>query len=221
MEGFVEVYGVRANGDVGSLAGGESLKSIGGAFGQESSFIHFRLSPHGGIRPTVGRRSRLALTLIEQETISRGVRAERSARSMARLLIRAPSKMSREIRRNGGYDHYRAAQTDGKAWVRARRPKRCKLACHPWLRRVVVRNLGLNWSPEQIVGWQKRAHPGEERCLTRRSIAVCSPSSRRAYEGVASASSHAAHDAPPETEELARRYPRSRKSSRGAWSLGG
>ena len=28
-----------------------------------------------------------------------------------------------------------------------------------WLRRVVARKLGLNWSPEQIAGWLKRAHP--------------------------------------------------------------
>jgi IS30 family transposase len=34
--------------------------------------------------------------------------------------------------------------------VRARRPKRCKLANSPPLRRAVVRKLRLNWSPEQI-----------------------------------------------------------------------
>ncbi len=142
---------------------GESLKSIGRGFGKESSSIHFQLSPHGGIRPAPRRRSRLALTLFERETISRGLAADRSARSMARLLGRAPSTVSREIKRNGGYDRYRAAPADEQAWVRARRPKRCKLARHRWLRRVVARKLGLNWSPEQIAGWLKRAHPGEER----------------------------------------------------------
>jgi len=142
---------------------GESLKSIGRGFGKESSSIHFQLSPHGGIRPSPRRRSRLALTLFERETISRGLAADRSARSMARLLGRAPSTVSREIKRNGGYDRYRAAPADEQAWVRARRPKRCKLARHRWLRRVVARKLGLNWSPEQIAGWLKRAHPGEER----------------------------------------------------------
>ena len=149
---------------------GESLKSIGRAFGKESSSIHFQLSPHGGIRPAPRRRSRLALTLIERETISRGLAAERSARSMSRLLGRAPSTVSREIKRNGGYDRYRAAQADEQAWERARRPKGCKLARHPWLRRVVVRKLGLNWSPEQIAGWLKRAHRGDRSQVSHETI---------------------------------------------------
>ena len=141
---------------------GESLKAIGRAFGKPSSSIHFQVSPHGGIRPAPRRRSRLALTLSERETISRGIAAHRSARSMARFLGRSPSTVSREVRRNGGYDRYRAAQADEQAWVRARRPKRCKLATIPRLRQAVARKLGLNWSPEQIAGWLKRAHPGEE-----------------------------------------------------------
>ena len=142
---------------------GESLTSIGRAFGKESSSIYFQLSPHGGIRPAPRRRSRLALSLIERETISRGLAADQSARSMARLLGRAPSTVSREIKRNGGCDSYRAAPADEQAWVHARRPKCCKLARHPWLRQTVASKLKLNWSPEQIAGWLKRAHPGEER----------------------------------------------------------
>jgi IS30 family transposase len=70
--------------------------------------------------------------------------------------------VSREISRNGGYDRYRAALADENAWIRARRPKRCKLASNPGLRQVVVRKLGLNWAPEQIAGWLKRAHPEDE-----------------------------------------------------------
>jgi IS30 family transposase len=70
--------------------------------------------------------------------------------------------VSREISRNGGHDRYRAALADEKAWGRARRPKRCKLANHPGLRQAVVRKLRLNWSPEQIAGWLKRTHPEDE-----------------------------------------------------------
>jgi IS30 family transposase len=141
---------------------GESLNAIGRAFGKPSSSIYFQLSPHGGIRPAPRRRSRLALSLIERETISRGLAADQSARSMARLLGRAPSTVSREIKRNGGYDRYRAAQADEQAWVRARRPKPCKLASSLWLRQTVARKLRLHWSPEQIAGWLKRSHSGEE-----------------------------------------------------------
>jgi IS30 family transposase len=86
---------------------------------------------------------------------------------MARLLGHSPSTVSREISRNGGYDRYRAAQADEKAWVRARRPKRCKLANSPGLRQAVARKLRLNWSPEQIAGWLKRAHPEDLSRVTR------------------------------------------------------
>jgi len=88
---------------------GESLKAIGRAFSKPSSSIYFQLVPHGGIRPAPRRRSRLALTLSEREEISRGIVAERSVCSMARLLSRSPSTVSRELSRNGGYDRYRAA----------------------------------------------------------------------------------------------------------------
>ncbi len=140
---------------------GESLKAIGRAFGKPSSSIYYQLSPYGGIRPSPRRRSRLSLSLSEREEISRGIVAQRSIRSMASLLGRSPSTVSREVCRNGGYDQYRAAVADEQAWVCARRPKRCKLANHPQLRQAVVRKLRLNWSPEQIAGWLKRVHPGE------------------------------------------------------------
>ena len=81
---------------------------------------------------------------------------------MARLLGRPPSTVSREISRNGGYDRYRAARADEQAWVRARRPKPCKLAVSARLRQAVAHKLRLNWSPEQIAGWLQRAYPGEE-----------------------------------------------------------
>src|SRR5450631_1527992 len=74
---------------------GESLKAIGRAFGKPSSSIYNQVSPHGGIRPASRRRSRLALTLSEREEISRSIAAHQSARSMARLLGRSASTVSR------------------------------------------------------------------------------------------------------------------------------
>ena len=142
---------------------GESLKAIGRAFGEPSSSFYFQVAPHGGIRPSPRRRSRLALTLAEREEISRGIAAHQSARAMAKFLGRSPSTVSRELSRNGGYDRYRAALADEKAWVRSRRPKRCKLASSPRLRQAVANKLRLNWSPEQIAGWLKRAYPEDER----------------------------------------------------------
>ena len=141
---------------------GESLKAIGRAFGKPSSSIYFLVAPHGGIRPAERRRSRLALTLAEREVISRGITARQSARSMAKLLGRSPSTVSREVSRNGGHDRYRATLADESAWARARRPKCCKLANNPRLRQAVAGKLRLDWSPEQIAGWLKRTHPEDE-----------------------------------------------------------
>ena len=141
---------------------GESLKAIGRAFGKPSSSIYNQVAPHGGIRPAARRRSRLALTLSEREEISRGIAVHQSARSMAWLLGRSASTVSREISRNGGCDDYRAALADDQAWARARRPKRCKLATNPWLRQAVAKKLRSNWAPEQVAGWLKRAHPDDE-----------------------------------------------------------
>ena len=120
---------------------GESLKAIGRAFGKPSSSIYFLVAPHGGIRPAERRRSRLTLTLSEREEISRGITIHQSARSIAKLLGRSPSTVSRELGRNGGHDRYRAALADDNAWARARRPKRCKLANSPRLRRAVAGKL--------------------------------------------------------------------------------
>jgi IS30 family transposase len=102
------------------------------------------------------------LTLSEREEISRGIAGGLSLRAIASQLKRSPSTISREISRNGGLKDYRASQADKAAWDRAHRPKHCKLAGSPILRRIVARKLRSNWSPEQIAGWLKRAHPGNE-----------------------------------------------------------
>lgn len=141
---------------------GGSMSSIGRGFDRESSSIYPLLSRTGGIRPAVRKRSRLALTLIEREAISRGIAALRSIRSIARELCRPASTVSREVNRNGGYDEYRAADADHQAWVRALRPKLCKLAGNKHLQRVISNKLTIHWSPEQIAGWLKRKYPNKE-----------------------------------------------------------
>lgn len=141
---------------------GESLNAIGRAFERSSSSVFGQLSPTGGIRPKPRTRSKLALSLSEREEISRGIVRGNSIRAMAAYLGRSPSTISREINRNGGYHRYRATQADEAAWDRARRPKPCKLACYPALRRVVAAKLKLTWSPQQIAGWLKRTYPDEE-----------------------------------------------------------
>ncbi len=141
---------------------GETLNAIGRVFDRPSSSIYNLLVPTGGIRPRARKRSRWALTLSEREEISRGLVATQSLRQIANTLHRAPSTISREISHNGGVDYYRAIQADQSAWDRAHRPKPCKLATYPALRRVVATKLKQNWSPDQIAGWCKQAYPDQE-----------------------------------------------------------
>ena len=141
---------------------GESMSSIGRLFDRNSSSIYPLLARTGGIRPPERRRSRLAMTLAEREEISRGLKAKLSFRSIARQLRRAPSTISREVRRNGGRRVYRAASADLAAWDRAKRPKPCKLAGQPQLCQTIAEKLARKWSPQQIAGWLKREHPNDE-----------------------------------------------------------
>ncbi len=80
---------------------GESLHEIGRAFGKDNGWIQFLLSQHGGIAPTVRRRSVRTLTLAEREDISRGITSGSSIREIARGLQRAASTVSREVARHG------------------------------------------------------------------------------------------------------------------------
>jgi IS30 family transposase len=141
---------------------GESLHDIAELFDRGHSSIQRILSETGGIRPAQRVRSRCALSLSEREEISRGVVAGRSMRSIAASLGRAPSSVSREIRRNGGCHGYRASSADQAAWDKAHRPKSCKLAQNRALARIVAQKLKMFWSPEQIAGWLKCTYPEDE-----------------------------------------------------------
>ena len=141
---------------------GESCKAIGRVLDRGGSAIHQQLTVYGGIRPRTRCRAPQALSLVEREEISRGIAAKQSIRSIAELLGRAPSTISREIGRNGGYDSYRAAAADAGAWERSRRPKSCRLACRDQLRQIVEDKLREGWSPRQIAGWLKRTYPKDE-----------------------------------------------------------
>jgi len=141
---------------------GESLQTIAQLFDRNHSSIAGVLSRTGGIRPAQRRRSRLALTLAEREEISRCIVASHSIRSIAASLGRAPSTVSREINRNGGWRGYRANKADQAAWDRAQRPKTCKLVQNRALARIVVSKLKKLWSPAQIAGWLKHRYPDDE-----------------------------------------------------------
>ncbi len=141
---------------------GDSLHAIARLFDASHSAVAGVFSKTGGIRPAQRRRSRMALTLAEREEISRGVAAGQSLRTIAVMLDRAPSTISREINRNGGRQPYRANKAEQAAWNRGHRAKTCKLAQNRALAIIVAEKLQLEWSPRQIAGWLKYTYPDDE-----------------------------------------------------------
>jgi IS30 family transposase len=141
---------------------GETMQAIGQAIGTSRSSVFNVLERRGGIYAPPGKRSERCLTLGEREEISRGLAAGCSFHWIASRIERAVSTVSREVERNGGRERYRAGAADAAAWDRAHRPKECKLARQPRLRRIVAQKLQLAWSPEQIAGWLKRRYPEDE-----------------------------------------------------------
>ena len=113
---------------------GDSISEIARLFDREHSSISPIFAKAGGIRPRARKRSVLALTLAE-----------------------------REVERNGGYASYRANCAEEAAWLRAQRPKLCKLAGQPHVVRVITEKLQRQWSPQQIAGWLKRRYWDDER----------------------------------------------------------
>jgi len=106
----------------------------------------------GGIRPYVCKRSDRHLTFEEREMIMLGVSQGKSKRQIARQINRAPSTITREIKRNAPLPchEYRASIAERNAYKRARRPKVCKLDANPKLKQFVEDGLNQKWSPEEI-----------------------------------------------------------------------
>ncbi len=103
------------------------------------------------------------LSAMEREEISRAEAMGHSVRSIARLLCRNPSTISRELRRNLNYRRqYRATAAMWHARQRARLPRRRrKLEVDSWLRRYVESGLAEGWSPQQIAARLRRDYPDQ------------------------------------------------------------
>ncbi|MFI7578692.1 IS30 family transposase [Micromonospora sp. NPDC049497] len=109
-------------------------------------------------------RSGRYLSLLERQRIATLRRQGLTIRAIAEQLGRAPSTVSRELRRNvrphdrGVYDgdlaHARARQ-------RARGPRGGRLLADAGLRAVVQAKLEEDWSPQQISAWLRQAYPDQ------------------------------------------------------------
>ena len=133
------------------IRAGLSVPEAGAAAGAGHSAALGWFSRAGGVKgngpgPVSGRY----LSLGEREEIAAGAAAGESVRSIAARLGRAPSTVSREVRRNCSSAGYRAAAAQAQAEARAARPKEAKLAGNGELRAWVQGKLEKNWSPEQV-----------------------------------------------------------------------
>ena len=94
-------------------------------------------------------------SLEERSRIARFHGAGQSIREIAATLGRAPSSVSRELKRNSGAQiGYRPSHADDLAW--SRRWRGSRMERHPALREQVLSQLSLGWSPEQIAGRMAR-----------------------------------------------------------------
>lgn len=141
---------------------GQNMSQIGRLMGKAVWPIQSVIHRQGGVTPTPRSRAERTLGLAEREEISRGLATGLSLRQIAQVLARPVSTVSREVARHGGREIYRASQADDHAWDNARRPKPCRLALNPPLRRSVAAKLALQWSPEQISRWLKLQYPNDE-----------------------------------------------------------
>ena len=140
---------------------GARLEHIAAELGRSTPAVTYLVVRRGGIAPSARHRAERALRLAEREEISRGLAQGDSVRGIAVALGRAPSTISREIRRHGGATEYRASSAEAEAWQRARRPKVCRLAREPRLCQLVEARLRGNWSPQQIAAWLQVTYPDE------------------------------------------------------------
>jgi IS30 family transposase len=143
------------------VASGQRMDDVALGVGRSKRAVQYFVAGFGGIQPRPTVRSALRLSVAEREEISRGLRAGESFRRIALGLGRSPSTVSREVAGNGGRRRYRAHLAEDRAFGRARRPRRAKLARNPRLRRVVERLLGQRWSPQQIAWQLRHDHPDD------------------------------------------------------------
>ena len=99
------------------------------------------------------------LSFEERETLSLGLTQGHSLRTMATVLGRTPSTLSREHTRNATKSRpYRACTAQTRAVARTRQPRRPRKLLDPWLWRYVQTHLGQGHSPEQIAGRHRREY---------------------------------------------------------------
>lgn len=145
---------------------GLALRDIAGEIDTSHATLALYVRATGGIAParwkdpdryiTDGERFRIKELLIEG----------RSIRYVAKVLDRAPSTISREVRRGsakGTPGEYAPSRARRDAFEKRRRSKELKIPSDPVLHAAVQHGLDEGYSPEQVVGRLRREHPDDPR----------------------------------------------------------
>jgi IS30 family transposase len=102
------------------------------------------------------------LSFEERETLSFGLFQGQTFRTMATVLGRSPSTLSREYTRNTPRTlPYRACTAQTRAVARGRQPRRPRKLLDPWLWRYVRTHVLQGHSPEQIAGRLRHEYPDD------------------------------------------------------------
>jgi IS30 family transposase len=148
------------------VASGLSTQAAADAAGLTLTSAYVWLRQSGGVIPEhlVQPLSGRYLGPIDRAAIMVADRQGQSVRAIAAMLGRAPSTISRELRRNRRHwmPRYHAGQAQLWAESRALRPQSTKMASNPVLREFVQTRLDWKWSPEQISNQLKLDFPAEE-----------------------------------------------------------
>lgn len=113
------------------------------------------------------------LTLYEREEISRYLASGLSMRLIAKYLNRAPSSISRELKRfKSNRSVYRAqsAQILATRCAQSRRHGKSKILKHPKLLQAINAKLKLFWSPEQIAHYLKSYYEDKTMHVSKETI---------------------------------------------------
>lgn len=107
---------------------GEAVVDIAKHLGRPLGTVNGFLLRHDNKRPSEPRVwSDKRMSLADRENISRGLACGDSLRTIAKMLKRSPSTVSREVKANGGRYAYRAVVGEAGVRRRAKRPKKRRL----------------------------------------------------------------------------------------------
>jgi hypothetical protein len=94
------------------LKDGAGFSDIGRVIEAKPGSILTILRETGGFKPKPRHRNIIHLTVSEREEIRVALSAKKSIRTIARMLNRSPSTISREVARNRGRRYYKAMDAD-------------------------------------------------------------------------------------------------------------